>query len=231
MFFSPLCIGRVVGGPQGRGRAKHVPGRGAAVIQAGQSSRPPRWQQCAAVVALVVSAQCVVRRVTTLGSAANSASRRFAASFRYVPSDNAPLPSRRGITKPAHGTRSPSECAVDVGRIAPLRRRRRSPRSLVAVVPSDASRASRPRRSRDRRALGVAGGNEKRHGSPACVRAYVRACANACLAPSAACLPGCLHACMNCPGAAATVVSLPLRGARARERRASCVYVCVSRGV
>lgn len=62
---------------------------GAAVIQAGQSSRPPRWQQWRRRV----SAECVVRRATTsgpgVGSDSSSRSRRFAASFWYGPSDNA----------------------------------------------------------------------------------------------------------------------------------------------
>jgi hypothetical protein len=131
---------------QGRGPAKYVPDRGAAVIQAGQSSRPPRWQQCAAVV---VSAQCVVRRVTTLGSGADSASRRFAASFRYDPSDNAFLPSRRGITKPAHGFthRRPSASSTSGAShrtAAPpppppfpaIARRGRPPRCIARIAPA-----------------------------------------------------------------------------------------------
>lgn len=136
------------------------------MIQAGQSSRPPRWQQCAAESVLNASCDGQQRRGLVVwisdssSSSSSSRSHRFAALFRYSPSDNAPS-FRRGLTKSTE------------------RRRRRAHRRSVSsdplvdgCPPRDASRASRPRRSRDRRALlGVAGGAAEKRSTGNVVRA------------------------------------------------------------
>lgn len=110
---------------------------GAAVIQAGQSSRPPRWQQWRRRV----SAQCVVRQTTTsgssVGSGSSSRSRRFTASFRYGPSDNAPSLRR--------GTKQAAIFGAEWSPPPPPSRR-------TATVPSDRSSRSSPAMHRAHRA-------------------------------------------------------------------------------